>query len=244
MKGKSYHVMKEVRIPHDTILHLSENQSATRSGLKAVGARGWFKVCGEVMFTRGQSLHFRDIPDAMTLQALEAWHAWPEPLEYDPRLLATTPLPQTYYTVKSVTFLPGTVLRLLPEQAKKREHCMQSLGDRWFNVIEELSFKQGEVLQFRETPRHYLESLELLVLVDPLTFAAPQANKEEGRGVESAAETLYTYKATRPTRIPLGTVLCLTEKQASRRSYGLEGLKDGGWYRVTDELAFKAGEVL
>ena len=74
----SFDVMKELLIPLGTILRLSENQSERwERVLKPIGPVGWFQVRGEVIFRRGESVHFQDRPDVITAQALVAWETWP-----------------------------------------------------------------------------------------------------------------------------------------------------------------------
>ncbi len=55
---------------------------------------------------------------------------------------------------------------------------------------------------------------------------------------------MLTYTVIRSLRIPHGTVVALSPKQAQLRSYGITALGQAGWFKATTELCFKVGETL
>jgi hypothetical protein len=55
---------------------------------------------------------------------------------------------------------------------------------------------------------------------------------------------MLRYVVTRFLRIPYGVVLALSSTQAVPRAYGLQALKQTGWFKTTTKLCFKAGETL
>jgi hypothetical protein len=71
-----YVVTHLLRVPHGTVLYLSEVQARSRGyGLEARGENGWFTALSALCFKEGELLGFKQPPALLLLQHLALVHA-------------------------------------------------------------------------------------------------------------------------------------------------------------------------